>query len=605
MRSRLLAAVAFAALVVGGAFALAGRNDLADLAWAAGTAVVLATVVPSVVISLGRHRVGVDAIALLAMGGALLLGEYLAGAVIALMLAGGNALEEVASGRARRELSALVERAPRSARVRRGETAVEVDVDSVVPGDILVVAAGEVLPVDGRVVSAQAVLDEAALTGEPLPVAYGRGADVRSGTANAGSTFELEAVRPASESAYSALVRLVEQAQARTAPFVRLADRYAAIFLPVTIVVAGLAWVLSGDPVRALAVLVVATPCPLILAAPIALLAGISRAARVGIIVKGGGVIERLGEAKTVLLDKTGTLTLGSPEVARIVTYDGHSEHEILRLAASLDQVSPHALARALVHAARERGLDLPLPDGAEETPGEGVEGTVEGMRVAVGSARWLDSRGYVNGLSRPAFEGEDTSVVHVGAQGRSVGAVVLADRLRDDAKALTQALHDGGISHVALVTGDASAAAETIGREAGVDRVYGGLTPEQKLEIVRSLQDRPELRSVVMVGDGINDAPALAAADVGIAMGAAGATISSETADAVILVDRVSRVVDAVAIGRRAFGIARQSVVVGMTLSIGAMVLAAVGLIAPVGGALLQEAIDVGVIANALRALR
>jgi heavy metal translocating P-type ATPase len=605
MRSRLLAAVAFAALVVGGAFALAGRNDLADLAWAAGTAVVLATVVPSVVISLGRHRVGVDAIALLAMGGALLLGEYLAGAVIALMLAGGNALEEVASGRARRELSALVERAPRSARVRRGETAVEVDVDSVVPGDILVVAAGEVLPVDGRVVSAQAVLDEAALTGEALPVAYGRGADVRSGTANAGSTFELEAVRPASESAYSALVRLVEQAQARTAPFVRLADRYAAIFLPVTIVVAGLAWVLSGDPVRALAVLVVATPCPLILAAPIALLAGISRAARVGIIVKGGGVIERLGEAKTVLLDKTGTLTLGSPEVARIVTYDGHSEHEILRLAASLDQVSPHALARALVHAARERGLDLPLPDGAEETPGEGVEGTVEGMRVAVGSARWLDSRGYVNGLSRPALEGEDTSVVHVGAQGRSVGAVVLADRLRDDAKALTQALHDGGISHVALVTGDASAAAETIGREAGVDRVYGGLTPEQKLEIVRSLQDRPELRSVVMVGDGINDAPALAAADVGIAMGAAGATISSETADAVILVDRVSRVVDAVAIGRRAFGIARQSVVVGMTLSIGAMVLAAVGLIAPVGGALLQEAIDVGVIANALRALR
>jgi heavy metal translocating P-type ATPase len=436
-------------------------------------------------------------------------------------------------------------------------------------------------------------------------VAYGRGADVRSGTANAGSTFELEAVRPASESAYSALVRLVEQAQARTAPFVRLADRYAAIFLPVTIVVAGLAWVLSGDPVRALAVLVVATPCPLILAAPIALLAGISRAAGVGIIVKGGGVIERLGEARTVLLDKTGTLTLGSPQVARILTFDGHSELEILRLAASLDQVSPHALARALVHAARERGLDLPLPDGADETPGEGLEGTVEGVRVAVGSARWLDSRGYVNGLSQPVLEGEGTSVVHVGVQGRSVGAVVLADRLRDDAKALTQALHDGGISRVALVTGDASAAAETIGREAGVDRVYGGLTPEQKLEIVRSLQDRPELRSVVMVGDGINDAPALAAADVGIAMGAAGATISSETADAVILVDRVSRVVDAVAIGRRAFGIARQSVVVGMTLSIGAMVLAAVGLIAPVGGALLQEAIDVGVIANALRALR
>jgi heavy metal translocating P-type ATPase len=605
MRSRLLAAVALAALVVGGALAIAGQPDLADVAWAAGTAIVLATVVPPVVLSLVRRRIGVDAIALLAMGGALVLGEYLAGAVIALMLAGGNALEEIASGRARRELTKLVERAPRTARLRRGETTVEVDVDAVVPGDVLVVAAGEILPVDGSVASSGAVLDESALTGEPLPVAYARGGVIRSGTANAGGTFELEAARPASESAYSALVRLVEQAQARTAPFVRLADRYAAIFLPVTLVAAGLAWALSGDPVRALAVLVVATPCPLILAAPIALIAGVSRAARAGVVVKGGGVIERLGEARTVLLDKTGTLTLGSPQVARIEAWDGRAEDDILRLAASLDQVSPHALARALVRAARERGLDLPLPDEAGEAPGEGVEGTVEGLRVAVGSARWLGARGYADGAAHPGLEARGRSVVLVGVEGRIVGAVVLADRLREDAKALTRSLHEQGISHVALVTGDASAAAETIGREAGVDRVYGGLVPEQKLEIVRSLQQRADLRPVVMVGDGINDAPALAAADVGIAMGSAGATISSETADAVILVDRVDRVADAVAIGRRAFRIARQSVIVGMGLSMGAMVLAAFGLIAPVGGALLQEAIDVGVILNALRALR
>ena len=605
MRSRLLAAVALAALVAGGALALAGRQDLADIAWAAGTAIVLATVVPPVILSLARRRIGVDAIALLAMGGALVLGEYLAGAVIALMLAGGNALEEVASGRARRELSALIERAPRVARLRRGDTTVEVDVETVVPGDVLVVAAGEILPVDGAVATDGAVLDESALTGEPLPVAYARGAVVRSGTANAGGTFELEAVRPASESAYSALVRLVEQAQARSAPFVRLADRYAAIFLPVTLVAAGLAWLLSGDPVRALAVLVVATPCPLILAAPIALIAGVSRAARAGVVVKGGGVIERLGEARTVLLDKTGTLTLGSPQVARIEAWDGRAEDDILRLAASVDQVSPHALARALVRAARERGLDLPLPDDAGETPGEGVEGTVEGARVAVGSARWVvGAKGYEDGTAHPGLEPSGRSVVVVGVDGRVVGAIVLADRLRDDAKALTRSLHERGISHVALVTGDASAAAETIGREAGVDRVYGGLVPEQKLEIVRSLQEREELRPVVMVGDGINDAPALAAADVGIAMGTAGATISSETADAVILVDRVDRVADAVSIGRRAFGIARQSVIVGMALSMGAMVLAAFGFIAPVGGALLQEAIDVGVILNALRAL-
>jgi heavy metal translocating P-type ATPase len=604
MRSRLLAAFALAALAAGGALALAGRPGLADLAWATGTAIVLVTVVPPVLASLFRRRVGVDAIALLAMGGALALGEYLAGAVIALMLAGGNALEEIATGRARRELSALVERAPRVARVRHGDTAVEVDVEAVVPGDALIVAAGEILPVDGRVASDSAVLDESALTGEPLPVAYPRGAVVRSGTANAGHAFELEAVRPASESAYSALVRLVKQAEARTAPFVRLADRYAAIFLPVTLAAAGAAWALSGDPVRALAVLVVATPCPLILAAPIALIAGVSRAARAGVVVKGAAIIERLGEARTVLLDKTGTLTLGSPQVARIDRWDGLGEEEVLRVAASVDQVSPHALARALVRTARDRGLDLPLPEEVREAPGEGVEGIVEGVRVAVGSERWLDAMGYANG-GRSAHESSGRSVVLVGVEGRLVGAVVLADRLRDDARALTRALHAGGISHVALVTGDASAAAETIGREAGVDRVYGGLVPEQKLEIVRSLQKRPELRPVVMVGDGINDAPALAAADVGIAMGAAGATISSETADAVILVDRVDRVADAVAIGRRAFGIARQSVIVGMGLSIGAMAFAALGFITPVGGALLQEAIDVGVILNALRALR
>jgi heavy metal translocating P-type ATPase len=604
MRSRLLAAVALAALLAGGAFSLANRPGLAGLAWAAGTAVVLASVIPPVVLSLARHRIGVDAIALLAMGGALLLGEYLAGAVIALMLAGGNALEEVASGRARRELSALVERVPRLARVRRGTTTLEVDAESVVAGDVLVVAAGEVLPVDGRVVSDECVLDEAALTGEPLPVAYPRGAAVRSGTANAGSVFELEALRPASESAYAALVRLVEQAQARTAPFVRLADRYAAIFLPATLAASGLAWLVSGDPVRALAVLVVATPCPLILAAPIALLAGVSRAARVGVVVKGGAVIEKLGEARTVLLDKTGTLTLGSPHVARVLVWDGRSENDVLRLAASVDQVSPHALARALVQAARERGLDLPLPDDADESPGEGVEGTVQGARVAVGSARWLSARGYAASAARSA-EREGTSVVHVGVDGSSVGAVVLADRLRDEARTLAAALREAGISHVALVTGDASVAAEAIGLEAGVDRVYAGLAPEQKLEIVRSLQGRPGVAPVVMVGDGINDAPALAAADVGIAMGAAGATISSETADAVILVDRVDRVVQAISIGRRAFGIARQSVVVGMTLSMAAMGFAAFGLIAPVGGALLQEAIDVGVILNALRALR
>jgi heavy metal translocating P-type ATPase len=606
MTSRLLVAGALVALVAGGALSLADRATWAEAAWAAGGVIVLASVIPPVFLSLARRRIGVDAIALVAMAAALILGEYLAGAVVALMLAGGNALEELAAGRARRELSALVERVPRFARLRRGSEVTEVAVETVVPGDLLLVGAGEILPVDGTIASDAAVLDEAALTGEPLPVAYVRGGAVRSGTANAGGAFELRTLRPAAESAYSGLVRLVEQAQARNAPFVRLADRYAAVFLPVTLAAAGIAWFLSGDAVRALAVLVVATPCPLILAAPIALLAGVSRAARAGIVVKGGGVIEKLGEARTVLLDKTGTITLGSPELAAIATWNGHSEDELLRVAASLDQVSPHALARALVRAARKRGLDLQVPERAYESPGEGVEGVVDGCRAAVGSARWLSARGYGDGRARrESLAGSGRSVALVGIDGRLAGAVVLADRLREDAKALAAELRAGGVRYVALVTGDASEAAETMGHEAGVDRVYRGLSPDQKLEIVRSIQQRPELRPVVMVGDGVNDAPALAAADVGIAMGAGGATVSSETADAVILVDRVDRVVQALAIGRRSFGIARQSVLVGMGLSFAAMIFAALGFIAPVGGALLQEAIDVGVILNALRALR
>ena len=262
-------------------------------------------------------------------------------------------------------------------------------------GDRVVVRAGEVVPVDGIVTSAEAVVDESALTGEPLPASHRRGGPVRSGTANAGEAFELRATRPASESAYAGIVRLVRQAESQKAPFVRMADRYAAFFLPVTLVVAGLAWALSGDPVRALAVLVVATPCPLILAAPVAILSGVSRAARAGVIVKGGAAVEQLGEAQTVVLDKTGTLTRGTPEIERLVVFGDLAPDETLRLAASVDQLSVHSLAEALVHAAQGRGLTLTFPEQVVEGPGQGAEGLVDGSRVAVGSAAWLRLRGY------------------------------------------------------------------------------------------------------------------------------------------------------------------------------------------------------------------
>jgi heavy metal translocating P-type ATPase len=607
--NRLLAAGVLAAIGAGSLLHLASEPEAGDAVWAGATAVVLVPLAWSVGKSLLRGDVGVDAIALVAMAAALALDEYLAGAVVGLMLAGGNALEDYAAGRARRELSSLVARAPRIAHRRRGDLVEEVPVEQLLVGDQVVVRAGEVVPVDGIVASAEAVLDESALTGEPLPVSCKRGAPVRSGSANAGEAFELRATRPASESAYAAIVRLVRQAESQKAPFVRMADRYAAVFLPVTLAAAGLAWGLSGDPVRALAVLVVATPCPLILAAPVAILAGVSRAARAGVIVKGGAAVEQLGEAQTVVLDKTGTLTLGLPEIERLVVFDGLEPDETLRLAASLDQLSAHSLAEALVHGAQRRGLALSFPEDVEEGPGQGAEGVVDGRRVAVGSAAWLRARGYEvpdGAVARlDAENGAGSGRVLVGVEGRLAAAVFLADHLRPDARGLVEGLRQAGIRHVAMATGDRAAVADEIGREVGVDRVYAEQTPEEKLELVRSLQADGALRPVVMVGDGVNDAPALALADVGIAMGAAGATVASETADAVILVDRIERVADAVRIGRRSLAIARQSVLAGIGLSLVAMVFAALGFIPPVFGALLQEGIDVAVILNALRALR
>jgi heavy metal translocating P-type ATPase len=608
MTARVLAVGALLAVVAGGLLHLAGAPRAGDVVWAVSVGVMVVPLGWSVLRALRRGDVGVDAIALVAMVGALALQEYLAGAVIALMLAGGNALEEVAGRRARSELTKLVERVPRTAHRRRGDSVEEVAVEDVAVGDVVVVRAGEVVPADGLVTSREAVLDESALTGEPLPVAYGRGGAVRSGTANAGDAFELRVVRPASESAYAALVRLVRAAETQRAPFVRMADRYAIVFLPVTMVVAGVAWAVSGDPVRALAVFVVATPCPLILAAPIALVSGVSRAARAGVIVKGAGVIEQLGDVRTALLDKTGTLTLGSAEIERVVPFDGVEPTELLRLAASVDQLSAHALAEALVHGAERRGCRLSFPDHVEERLGRGIEGLVDGRQVAVGSEGWLHSRGYTGSRAAAqelAVDDGGRTRILVGVDGTVAGGIVMADRPRDDAGDLAGSLRAAGIRHVAMLTGDRADVAEEVGARLGIDRVYAEHAPEEKLEVVRAMQARPDLCPVLMVGDGINDAPALALADVGIAMGAAGATVASETADAVIVVDRIDRVAEAVRIGRRSMHIARQSVFVGLGLSGVAMGFAAFGLIQPVGGALLQEALDVAVILNALRALR
>jgi heavy metal translocating P-type ATPase len=570
---------------------------------------VLVPLVVSTARALLHGDVGVDAIALVAIIWALALGEYLAAAIVALMMSGGAALEAWAAGRARRELRLLVERAPRIAHRYVDGAVTEVKVEELQPGDIVSVRAGEVVPADGAVVGHEAVIDESALTGEALPVTVSRYGHVRSGTANAGDAFDLRVTSSAADSAYAAIVRLVEAAETDRAQFTRMADRYAAYFLPFSLAVAGLAWIVSGDSTRGLAVMVVATPCPLILAAPIAFVAGLSRAARAGIIVKGAGALERLGGARTVLLDKTGTLTLGQPELERVVALGGLGADAALRLAASLDQMSTHVLAESLVVGAAARGLELSVPTEVTEEHGQGILGLVDGHRVAVGSSAWMERLGFdgAGGHDRTLDDGPDAgrAKVVVGVDGRLVALIVMADQLRPGAASLAGELRQAGIEHVALVSGDRNEIAHEVARNAGIEHVYAEQTPEEKLEVVRAIRDRPGLRNVVLVGDGINDAPALALADVGIAMAGKGATISSETADVVITVNDASRVAMSVLIGRRSLHIARQSVAYGLGLSVAAMGVAALGYLPPVWGALFQEVIDVAVILNALRALR
>ena len=609
-RSRLLAGLALVSLVVGGALHLAGAGRAGDDVWRVAIVVLAAELLAEVVHTVFvNRRMGVDTIALVAMIGCLALGEYLAGIIVGLMFSGGGALEDWAASRAKRELTELIERAPKVAQLRRGDTVEEVPVDEVQAGDVVLVRVGEVVPVDGKLVSAEAVLNTSTLSGEPLPETVTTGMNVLSGSANAGAPFDLRASRPAAESSYAALVRLVEQSQAERAPFVRMADRYAGVFLPVTLLIAGAAWAISGEAVRGLSVVVVATPCPLILAAPIALVSGVSRAAKSGVIVKGTPAIEKLGESRTVLFDKTGTLTVGAPDVREVVPADSVAPGELLRLAASVDRYSAHVLGEALVRAAEESKLTLSTPEAVSEEPGQGIRGVVDGRSVGVGSRAYLQELGVPSEELRSAVlvtgRGSGEAHVNVSVDGHVGGVIVMADELRPDAKQAVDRLRAEGIRHLAMVSGDRRSVVERVGRELGLDRVYAEQSPEDKLEVVRRIREDQQLRKVVMVGDGVNDAPALALADVGIAMGAANATVAAETADAVITVDRIDRVADAVHAGRRSLHIANQSVQVGMGLSFAAMIVAAFGYLPPVAGAILQEGIDLAVILNALRARR
>lgn len=589
------ATVVIAAL--GGIAVLLGAEPLARWVLSGYAIVIAVTRAWAMVRDMIKGRWGLDILAVLAIAATIAVGEYWASLIIVLMLAGGEALEDFAAGRAKRELSALLSRAPQRAHRLRGEESEDVLIDEVRIGDELLVRPAEIVPVDGVLLTAEAEFDESSLTGESLPVDHVAGDPILSGSVNGSRAVTMRVSALAADSQYQRIVALVADAAGSKAPMVRLADRYAVPFTAVALLIAGLAWLLSGDPVRFAEVLVVATPCPLLIAAPVAFMGGMSRAARHGVIVKGGGTLEQLARAKTVAFDKTGTLTTGTPVVVAVQPAAGFSEDELLAHVAAAEQYSSHVLASSIVAAAKDRGLALPTVSRAGEEATNGVVAQIEGREVIVGKKRYVAE--HSTGLVDAVPAGGELAV-YVSIGGRFAGTVLLRDSLRANAKETLEELGKLGVVRTLILTGDAKETAAYVAATLGVSDVRAELLPADKVTIVREIAERP----VVMVGDGVNDAPVLAVADVGIAMGAKGATAASESADAVILLDDISKTADAILIGKKTVRVAKQSIWLGIILSVGLMLVGAFGFLPAVIGAALQEFVDLATILNSLRAL-
>jgi heavy metal translocating P-type ATPase len=554
-----------------------------------------------------RHgQVGVDIIALLAIFSSLALNQLLAGAVILFMLAGGEALEEFALARARLQLTHLLSRAPITAHRKRGNTVTDIHVGSVEIEDILLVKTGETVPVDGLVMEGLTTIDESMITGEPLPVEKKRSQLVLSGSVNVGNAFTMRATRVSRDSKYQQIVKLVQDAEEQRAPIVRLADRYSLMFTGVTLTLAGAAWFFSHDPVLALAVLVVATPCPLIIATPTAVMSGVSLAAKRGIVVKNGGALETLGRVKAFVFDKTGTITFGEPAIAKVTAYVGTEEDVLLR-AASLDQVSSHILARSLVKEAQKQKLSLEFPGRAEETLAQGVMGVLDGKKYVLGKLDFVKKHGAA--LHEAALKEHEQGqrvgqkIIYLSHGAQLLGSIAFSDTVRADTKNVFSTLEKHGVEEILLLSGDRTSVVKQVAKRVGITHAMGDLAPEDKVHEIKELKKR--LQPTAMVGDGVNDAPALAAADVGIAMGSHGMTAASETADIVITVDNLSRVAEAHGIAQRMLSVATQGIFFGIGASFVLMIAAAFGYIPPVTGAFVQEILDVVVIVNALRVHR
>ncbi|MGB3375414.1 MAG: heavy metal translocating P-type ATPase [Microbacterium sp.] len=551
-----------------------------------------------------RGHVGLDVLAVVAMVATLAVGEYIAAMIIVLMLAGGKALEDFASHRARRDLSALLDRSPRTAHVLIRPSASgsdefrDVAVDDVSVGDVLLVRPSEIVPVDGTLLSGSGAFDESSLTGESMPVFRETGSEVLSGAVNGAQAVRIRAVRRSADSQYQQIVALVRAAEQSRAPVVRLADRFAIPFTAVALLLAGAAWALSGTPSRFAEVLVLATPCPLLIAAPVAFLGGLSRAAKAGVIVKGGAVFEQLAHVRSAAFDKTGTLTQGQPTLVDVRPAAGIQPDELLLLAASAEQYSSHVFADGIRAAATERGLVLLVASDASENATNGVTAIIDGRTVVVGKPAYIAA--LAPETVRAALAAGEAAA-YVAIDGRFAGTLILADPTRPEAPAVISWLRRNGLEHVVMLTGDSRSTADSIGVQVGIDDIHAELLPQEKVQLAADLRPRP----MMMVGDGVNDAPVLAASDIGIAMGARGATAAGDAASVVILVDSVAKVVEAVSIGRHTLRVALTAIWIGIGLSTGLMIIAMTGVITAVAGALIQEVVDLATILYALRALR
>jgi heavy metal translocating P-type ATPase len=593
-----------AAAVVAGLVASASDRALGHRVWFISLLVAGAPVILQTLLAALDGRLATDVVATLSIVGAVALDQPLAGLVIVLMQTGGEALERYAEGRASRAVKALEDAAPRIAHRIEGDLIVDLPVNGVVVGDLLMLRPGDMVPCDGVIVDGESELDTSRLTGESMPRRVSAGSSVMSGSINGFGACRMRATARAEGSQYARIVELVRTAQSSKAPLQRLADRYAIWFTPITVLVCGIALLITHDWMRALAILVVATPCPLILATPVAIIGGINRAARRNVIVRHGAALERLGAVDIAVFDKTGTITLGTPRVSAITPAAGFTRRDVLRLAAAVEQGSSHLLARVVVDVAAAEAVPVERAANYVETPGQGVSGYVDGRNVLVGARAFVLPRCEAGITVAATLErGNATLRAYVAVDGQVAGVIEYADEIRPELPAVLRRLRHMGIRRVVLLSGDHAPVARVVAARAGILETYGDLLPADKAAFIERL--RAEGRAVLMVGDGINDAPALTAADVGIALAAHGGGITAEAADVIILVDSLERVPEALAIGGHTLRIAKQSIIAGLALSGIAMIVAAFGALPPVAGAVLQEVIDVAVIVNALRSAR